>query len=338
MKTIVRSWIGLALLISCAGIAVAQDQIEVDSKYRTADTNNAVIEGRVSLPSGFEAERYVKITLMNSQVVLFRRFTGKHGEFRFDNLSEGVYFVRAEVDEFEPAEQKIALGRGIVSEVNLQLRDKKLHYAFNASRVVSVAELRQVVPSAARKEYDLGLKSVAKGDVSTAATYFEKALSIYPEYLAARNDLGAQFLKLKQIDQAEKNFQMVIEKDPKNFNAKFNLGLVSVERKNYVDAMAQLNQAIAIDSTRPVARLWLGVAFLESGDLPSAERELTKALVMGGTECIAAHYHLARIYLSRGDIAEASRSVRAYLDDAPKGEYANDARELEKKLKAQARH
>jgi len=296
-----------------------------------------VIEGRVSLPSGFEAERYVKITLRNAQMVLFTRFTGKHGEFRFDSLSEGMYYVRAEIDEFEPAEQKIALGRGIVSEVNLQLREKKAHYASNTSRVVSVAELRQAVPSAARKQYELGLKEVNKGDVASAATYFEKALSIYPEYLAARNDLGAQFLKLKRIDEAETNFQMVMANDPKNFNAKFNLGLVRVERKDYPDAISQLNQAIVLDSTRPVARLWLGVALLESGDLASAEKELMKALVMGGPECPAAHYHLARIYVSRGDSAEAFRSVRAYLDEAPKGEYVNDAKELERKLKGQAK-
>jgi Tfp pilus assembly protein PilF len=248
-----------------------------------------------------------------------------------------MYYVIAEVEEFEPVEQKIALGRGLTSELNLQLREKKSQYSFNSNRVVSVAELRQSVPDAARKEYQLGLKLVAKGDVKNAAIHFQQALSIYPEYLAARNDLGAQFLKLKQIDEAEKNFQTVIANDPKNFNAKYNLGLVHIERKDYVGAISELNQAIVIDSTRPVARLWLGVALLETGDIGSAERELTKALVMGGNECIAAHYHLARIYVSRGDVAEASRAVRAYLDEAPKGEYVNDARQLEKRLKDQAR-
>jgi len=265
---------------------------------------------------------------------LSNRYTNKQGEFRFDNLAEGIYYVQAEVEgeEFEPVLQKIALGRGIVGEVTIQLREKKFPLAFNRSRVVSVAELKQSVPADARKEYELGLKSVAKGNVVEAASRFAQAISIYPEYLAARNDLGAQFLKLKRIDEAEKSFQMVIEKDPKNFNAKFNLGLVRVERKDYGEAIGQLNQAIAIDSTRPVARLWLGVALLESGDTASAERELTRALVMGGAECIAAHYHLARIFMSRGDTTEALRSVRAYLDEAPKGEYVKDAKELEKKI------
>jgi Tfp pilus assembly protein PilF len=337
MKGIVAvSWAELVLCLVLSGIASAQD-MEIDTKYKTADSNNAVIEGRVTLPSGFSAERNVRIILRNSQMVLSTRYSNKHGEFRFDNLGEGVYYVQAEVDgeEFEPAVERIALGRGIVSQVRLQLRENKLPFALNASRVVSVAELRQSVPSAARKEYALGLKSVAKGDFVNAAAHFQAAISIYPEYLAARNDLGAQYLKLKRLDEAEKDFQMVLEKDPKNFNAKFNLGLVRIERKNYPDAILQLNQAIVIDSARPVARLWLGFALLETGDLADAERELTKALVMGGAECVAAHYHLARIYLSRGDTAEASRAVRAYLDEAPKGEYAQEARQLEKQIKAQ---
>jgi Tfp pilus assembly protein PilF len=338
MKRITQILIGLTLSLALHGISYAQENIEVDAKYRTADTNNAVIEGRVSLPSGFAAERYVKITLRNAQVIILTRYTSKHGEFRFDNLAEGMYYVQAEVPDFEPVERKIALGRGITSEVNLQLLNRKVAYAYNNSRVVSVAELRQVVPSAARKEYEIGLKFVNKSDFQNAATHFQSAVTIYPEYLAARNDLGAQFLKLKRIDEAEQAFQMVIEKDPKNFNAKFNLGLVGVERKNYLEAISQLNQAIVIDSTRPLARLWLGVAMLESGDLPTAERELTKSLVMGGAECISAHYHLARIYFSRGDVAEASRSVQAYLEEAPKnGEYVADAKALEKKLKQTAK-
>ena len=332
----VRPLVGLVLCLVLSTIASAQS-IEIDTKYKSADTNNAVIEGRVTLPSGFSAEQNVRITLRNSQMVLSTRYSNKHGEFRFDNLSEGMYTIQAQVDseDLEPVFEKVALGRGIVSQVRLQLRENKFSHALNASRVVSVAELRQSVPSAARKEYELGLKSVAKGDFVNAAAHFQEAISIYPEYLAARNDLGAQYLKLKRLDEAEKDFQIVLEKDPKNFNAKFNLGLVRIERKNYPEAILQLNQAIVIDSTRPVARLWLGFALLETGDLAQAERELTKALVMGGGECIAAHYHLARIYLSRGDRTEALRAVRAYLDDAPKGEYAKEAKQLENQIKAQ---
>lgn len=318
------------------GSAIAAAQVDAD-RIKRADTNNAVIEGRVTLPSGFSAERSIRITLRNTQMIISTRYTNKHGEFRFDNLPEGSYYVEAGAvgDEFEPAVKQVGLGRGIVMQVTIQLNEKGLSLAYTAARVVSVAELRQAVPGAAKKQYELGLKSVAKGDVNTAASRFETALSIYPEYLAARNDLGAQYLKLKRIDEAEKHFQTVLEKDPKNFNAQFNLGLVRIERKAYADAITELNKSIIIDSTRPVARLWLGFALLESGDLGNAERELTKALVMGGPQCVAAQYHLARIYLARGDKNEALRSLHAYLDEAPKGEYAADAKQLEKQIRSQ---
>jgi tetratricopeptide (TPR) repeat protein len=198
--------------------------------------------------------------------------------------------------------------------------------------VISAAELRQQVPPAARKAYEQGLKFVNKGNFLQAATCFEQAVSLYPEFLAARNDLGAQYLKLKRIDEAEKHFQMVLAADPKNFNAKFNMGLVQIERHDYTGAINLLNQAISIDSSRAVAHLWIGIAKLEMGSLQEAETSLVRSLLMGGDECVAAHYYLARLYLSRGEMGDASRSVQAYLQEAPRGELAKEAKELARRI------
>jgi len=240
--------------------------------------------------------------------------------------------VEAEVSHFEPVVRKVELGRGLMVDLIFELREKKDFALARLNRVVSAAELRQSVPPAAKKQYELGLKLVSKGNFQEAATRFQEALSIYPEYLAARNDLGAQYLKLKQLDEAQKHFEIVLANDPKNFNAKFNMGLVQVERHNYTEAIDLLNQAIAIDSTRPVARLWIGIAELELGDLEVAESELTKALIMGGEECVAAHYHLARIYFNRGNLNEAARSVQSYIQLAPHGEFITEAKELASKI------
>src|SRR5689334_8824243 len=134
MRVKVSSSIGLAVMVALTSI-LASAQGEVDPRYKTSDTNNAVIEGRVALPSGFLAERPIRITLRNRQMVLLTRFTDKHGGFRFDNLPEGYYTVQADVsdDEFERAEKQIGLGRGIVAQVTLQLVEKKLSIRFAAS-------------------------------------------------------------------------------------------------------------------------------------------------------------------------------------------------------------
>jgi tetratricopeptide (TPR) repeat protein len=327
MRQGVLAVFGLALSFVLSSTAQSQD---IEPKYKTADTNNAVIRGRVTLPSGFNAESYARITLRNQQSVLSTIYTNNSGEFQIRNLSEGTYFVEAALSHgnFEPVTRKVELGRGLMVDLTLELREEKTLDTSRRDKVVSAAELQQSVPAAAKKQYDLGLKFVNKGNFLQAATHFQEALAIYPEYLAARNDLGAQYLKLKRLDEAEQHFDVVLRKDPKNFNAKFNKGLVQVERRNYTDAISLLQQAVVLDSTRPAARLWIGIAKLELGDLEIAETELTRSLIMGGDECVAAHYHLARIYMTRGDRTEAARSVKLYLQLAPRGEWVNDAKAL----------
>src|SRR6185295_7993395 len=135
-----------------------------------------------------------------------------------------------------------------------------------------------------------------------------------------------QFLKLRRLDEAEHHFQIVLANDPRNFNAKYNMGLVHFERRDYLGAISQLNEALAMDSSRPVANLWIGVSELEMGNFQDAEVQLTKSLVMGASECVAAHYHLARVYVSRGDTVAATKSLNAYLEEAPRGEYAKEAK------------
>ena len=63
-------------LIIFGATAQAQDN---EPKYKTADTNNAVIRGRVTLPSGFAAETYARITLRNQQSILSTIYTNNSG-------------------------------------------------------------------------------------------------------------------------------------------------------------------------------------------------------------------------------------------------------------------
>ena len=331
MKKGIRVCVGLLVSLLCTGSAHAQ---AIEDEHKTPDPNNATIRGRVTLPSGFGVEGYARITLRTQSSILSTLYTNSSGEFQIRNLSEGIYYVEAEIRDsnFESATRRVELGRGLMADITLELKDKKNPTGNPIGKVVSAAELRQAVPSAAKKQYELGLKFVNKSDFQEAANHFQEALSIYPEYLAARNDLGAQYLKLKRIDEAEKQFEMVLSNDPKNFNAKFNMGLVEMERKHYTQALSLLNEAVAIDSTRPVARLWIGIAKLELGDLEVAEAELTRSLIMGGSECVAAHYHLARIFLNRGDLNEAARSVNSYIQMAPHGEFITEAKELAEKI------
>src|ERR1043166_6652583 len=91
----VRTTVGFALWLIV--VASVQAQQDIDPKFKVADTNNAVIRGRVTLPSGFGVEGYAKITLRNQASILSTLYTNSSGEFQIRNLSEGVYYVEAEI-------------------------------------------------------------------------------------------------------------------------------------------------------------------------------------------------------------------------------------------------
>src|SRR5690242_10773137 len=134
MKRFVHFVLFCGFVISAT--ARAQD---VEPKYKTPDTNNAVIRGRVTLPSGFAAEGYARITLRNQQSILSTIYTNNSGEFQIRNLSEGTYYVQAEVsqDNFEPVTQKVELGRGLMVDLILELREKKSLNVNRYGKVVS---------------------------------------------------------------------------------------------------------------------------------------------------------------------------------------------------------
>ena len=330
-----RTQLFLIVLYVCGFAASIQAQeIPLDIPRRGADPNNALIEGRIILPSGQAASANIKIVLSDLERPLTTFYTNKHAEFRLPNLSEGLYYVQALGDEtlYEPVTATVRLARSQNYQLTLTLRLKETVTRQPDSRLVSAADAAQTIPAAARKKYEQGTKAVSKGRVYQAIELFQQALSLFPAYVAAHNDLGAQFLKLKQFEQALMQFQLALEQNPKYFNARFNVALVRMEQKNYVEAVTQLRQALALDSSQPAAHLWLGIALLDLGDLAGAERALSKALIIGGEGFAAAHFYLAKLYLKRSDAAAALPALKAYLSEAPDGEHATEAKDLVKQL------
>src|SRR5262249_39005989 len=156
----------------------------------------------------------------------------------------------ADATLYEPVIQEVRVPRGTNVSVTIYLREKnQLSFKPSGSGVVSAID--QNAPPQAKKEYEKALALTGKGDSQQVVEHLKRAISVYPDYLMARNDLGVQYLKLKQFDQAAEQFEFALKRDPKYFDARLNLGLVFVEQKKYAAAIDQFNQAISIDSSRP---------------------------------------------------------------------------------------
>ena len=297
----------------------------------------ASIIGRVVLPSGHPVNGRVRITLSTLNDPGLALYTDDNGAFVFPNLNAGTYYIEATSDAklYDPATEQINLLRGMTSiNVTIYLREKSQKTGNSASaNVVSLAEIDPNVPAAAKKEYQQGSNLANQGHIEESVERFKKAISLYPEYLVARNDLGVQYLKLNRVNEAVEQFEAAIETNSKAFNPRLNLGIARLKQKRYVEAADNLKMAYSIDSSSPAAHLYLGIALVETDEVEAAQKELATALSMGGDAYSIAHYYLAHVHMKKGEREQTIRELNTYIEKSPNGEQVEQARHLLDQLK-----
>jgi Tfp pilus assembly protein PilF len=313
----------------------AQDEPSPTRTNPASEMHLGSISGTVTLPSGHPVGSRVRITLSTVNDPGIAGYTDNNGSFSFSRLRSGNYTVSASADGalYDAVTEQVFLPRGGRANIRMALRPKGGSTSQPRAGVVSLEELSQKVPDAAKKEYDKAVKLANEGNNRQAIEGYKKAIAIWPEYLVARNDLGVQYLNLRQLLEAAEQFEAAIEINPNAFNPHLNLGIVLVKQKSYSSALERLNSAMAIDSSQPAAHLYLGIASVETDDLVQAEKELKSALVLGGPEYSIAHYYMAHVKMKTGDRDGAIRELQTYLDTSPRGEEAERARVLLEKIK-----
>jgi tetratricopeptide (TPR) repeat protein len=293
------------------------------------------ISGQVVLPSGLPVNERIKVTLTGTRVPYVISYTDTKGRFMFTGITDGTYMleVQADIDLYFPVSQEVRVIYGAHPGIIISLREKTGTAKKSTTSVVSAGELDREVPEAAKKEFEKGVELSGKGKIKDAVERFKKAVTLYPNYLMARNNLGAQYLKLGQWGDAAEQFEAAIVIDSKAFNPRLNLAVAQIELRNYDQAVEQLNQAISIDSSSSAAHLYLGIASIGAGEIDQAERELSTSLSLGGPENSLPHFFLALVYMRKGERDPAVRELNAYLKKTPDGDKAPRAKQLLDKLK-----
>jgi tetratricopeptide (TPR) repeat protein len=196
-----------------------------------------------------------------------------------------------------------------------------------AAAITSLAHRAESLGSERRPERRptrlLGLTAVLLVGVSAAATvgyeswwqsdltFYKRALSITPNYMAALLDLSVVYMEHKQYDAAIRILDRALQREPDNANANFDRGRAAWETGDSAVAercferaallapgvkqwlfLASVKlytgkpkegefaarQALAIDPTEPGAHFALGTALLDQGNKPAAISEFQEEL------------------------------------------------------------
>lgn len=167
-----------------------------------------------------------------------------------------------------------------------------------------------LVPPKAAKELRRSQSALLSGDIRSSAQHLERAVRIYPNYLAAHNSLGSRYIDLHEYEKAAAEFQKAIEIDPHITQPLNNLSVALFLLQRYPDAEAAARRALDVDPHNSTSRYMLGciLATEKRNPLEAMER-----LRETRNEFPDARLLLAQVLLRTGAVDEAENELRDYL-------------------------
>ncbi len=164
--------------------------------------------------------------------------------------------------------------------------------------------------------FTLGTHYLRHGEPRKSLPYFQKALSLKPDYDLAVINLARAYRALGDHEAALAGFERYLQIDPHDAYVYYQVGELWLDRGEAARAEAAFRQALEIDPRVAAAKNALGVIALGRGDLPGAER-LVREAIAAKPDVRLAHFNLALIAEKRGELAGAEREYLEELKQHP---------------------
>jgi tetratricopeptide (TPR) repeat protein len=181
--------------------------------------------------------------------------------------------VRAAI-EARLAAARGAKGDADVAKAHGDLGMLLLAAEFFDSAVPSLRNAATLAPNEPRWPYYLAHAYRRLGDLSNAAHWFERMLSLDAEHAAASWWLATAYVDLNRAADAERLFARTRERAGLEVASLYGLGRAALAQGRFADAAAYLEQTLAHDAAASAARYPLGLAYQRLGRPEEAEAHL----------------------------------------------------------------
>jgi tetratricopeptide (TPR) repeat protein len=179
----------------------------------------------------------------------------------------------------------------------------------NAS-MVSVQQLRHVVPKKAQDEAVKGHEAFSRHRIQEAIGHLKTAVRIDPEFVVARNDLAVLDLRRDDPYPAIEQLNEAIKFDPHYPPLFINLAICYVATAHFDDAERAARIAAGLDPTRALTRYLIAASLYFQ---KKYTEEALKYATQTSDEHPAAHLYAAHIYILRKNFELAKNEIHAYL-------------------------
>jgi tetratricopeptide (TPR) repeat protein len=185
---------------------------------------------------------------------------------------------------------------------------------------VSVVRLTHKPPAKARDAFQRGIKLDRAGAPENAATEFEKAIALDPDFSEAHGNLGVEYTAMGRLDDAIAEFHRALALDPATSFHHSNLAYALIRLNRNQEAESEAQMALGVDSGNATAQFLLGFLWARRPDKrKAAETYLTSA----ARTVPAAHLVLAQMYTAEGSVEIARAELDRYQEATTPGNKAH---------------
>lgn len=287
------------------------------------------VAGQVKLPDGGPPARNITVRLERfSGGIIDQMSLDGLGRFRFANLARGYYTVYVSAPGYKQSRQQADLQ--VVTRTYLVVELVPDSADDNPNTAAAVIDAR--VPPEARAEFLKGRTALTEKKPKDALQHLKKAISLHPEFFEAQFLLSTIYMDGLQWTDAEASLRRALEIKPESPAVLFSLGEVYRRQKRYADAEKLLEDGLKLEEASWQGHFTLAHVYWDKAEILKAAPHVGRTLQLKA-DYPDAHLLAGNIFIRLKMLDRALVEYEEYLRLAPKGEAAEQTRQLVQKIK-----
>jgi tetratricopeptide (TPR) repeat protein len=286
------------------------------------------VAGTVREAAGNRPLESVRVDLMSlTRGMAAYTFTNSNGGFAFSSVPDGTYYLVVKEIGYDPIRHEVNFSLHPGVGIQIELQPEGSLEPVPGGDIVSTREL--LIPRRAREAMERGLNLLnEKSDYRGSLSQFERALREYPDYYEAYAKMGLAHMYMGEAAKSEELLRTAIEMSGRKYaEALFTLASVYSAQERFAEAEPLAREAVKLEphSWRANHELASALHGLDQGE--EAEASALQAL-RAEPENLQTILLLANIYLRNRNFTALIKDLDTYLELAPEGPYADQARRM----------